>query len=330
MAKRVLITGVAGQAGSYLAEFLLSMGYKVFGLLHRGSANSLYRISHIQDRIVLLSGDLLDYDSLLAAIETSEPDEVYNLAAQTYIPASWDQPVSTGEFTALGVARLLEAIRAVNGKIRFYQASTSEVFGKVEESPQNETTPFRPRSPYGVAKCYGHWLTSNYREHYDMFACAGICYNHESPRRDLSFVTRKISYGAAQISLGLKDKLEIGSLDACRDWGFTGDYVKAMWMMLQQQQPQDYVIATGISHSVLQFCELAFNHAHLDWRKHVVSTPALTRSTDTNLLRGDASKAHRELGWKPETSFEVLIRMLVDHDINLLTEKIDAKKGARA
>lgn len=320
MAKHTLITGITGQDGSYLAELLLEKGYRVFGLVRRSSTENFSRIRHIQDSITLLPGDLLDQNSLTSALEQSRPEEVYNLAAQTFVPTSWNQPVLTGEFTALGVTRALEAIRLVNSKIRFYQASTSEMFGKIQESPQSERTPFYPRSPYGVAKLYGHWITVNYRESYGLYACSGICFNHESPKRGLEFVTRKITYGAAKIYLGLADKLEMGNLDAQRDWGFAGDYVKAMWLMLQQPEPDDYVIATGVSHSVSDFCQIAFGILGLDWKKHVKVASEFLRPADVSSLRGDSGKAHARLGWRPETSFEALVRMMVESDVKLLKQ----------
>ncbi len=320
MSKRALITGITGQDGSYLAELLLEKEYKVFGLVRRSSSENFARITQIRDRVTLLPGDLLDQNSLVSALEQAQPDELYNLAAQTFVPTSWNQPVLTGEFTALGVTRALEAIRQVNPKIRFYQASTSEMFGNVRESPQNEKTQFSPRSPYGVAKLYGHWITVNYRESYALFACSGILFNHESPRRGTEFVTRKITHAAARISLGLADRLELGNLEAQRDWGFAGDYVRAMWMMLQQPEPEDYVVATGISHSVEQFCAAAFSHVGLDWSKHVVSSPEFMRPADVHTLRGDATKARAKLGWQPEVSFEQMVRMMVDADAALLKE----------
>ncbi|MGC2321654.1 MAG: GDP-mannose 4,6-dehydratase [Terriglobales bacterium] len=303
MKRNALITGITGQDGSYLAEFLLHANYRVFGLVRRSSTINFERIAHLQDKIELIPGDLLDPSSLMAALERSQPEEVYNLASQSFVPTSWSQPVLTGEFTALGVTRLLEAIRVVNPRIRFYQASSSEMFGMVEESPQNEKTRFYPRSPYGIAKLYGHWMTVNYRESYDMFACSGILFNHESPRRGIEFVTRKVCYGAARIKLGLQDKLKMGNLEAERDWGFTGDYVRAMWLMLQQEQPQDYVVATGVSHSVRDVLQVAFSQVGLDYRDYVELDPQLTRPAEVHRLRGDYSKARRELGWEPAVSF---------------------------
>jgi GDPmannose 4,6-dehydratase len=313
--RNALITGITGQDGSYLAEFLLQANYRVFGLVRRSSTINFERIAHLQDKIELIPGDLLDPSSLMAALERSQPEEVYNLASQSFVPTSWSQPVLTGEFTALGVTRLLEAIRVVNPRIRFYQASSSEMFGMVEESPQNEKTRFYPRSPYGIAKLYGHWMTVNYRESYDMFACSGILFNHESPRRGIEFVTRKVSYGAARIKLGLQDKLKMGNLDAERDWGFTGDYVRAMWLMLQQEQPQDYVVATGVSHSVRDVLQVAFSQVGLDYRDYIELDPQLTRPAEVHRLRGDCSKARRELGWEPAVSFEELIAMMVESDL---------------
>ncbi len=318
MQRRVLITGVTGQDGSYLAEFLLDKGYQVFGLVRRSSTINFERIAHLQDRVELIPGDLLDPSSLISALEKAEPEEVYNLASQSFVPSSWSQPVLTGEFTALGVTRLIEAIRVVNPRIRFYQASSSEMFGKVEESRQNETTRFYPRSPYGVAKLYGHWITVNARESYDLYACSGILFNHESPRRGIEFVTRKVSYGVARIKAGLQEKLPMGYLDAERDWGYAGDYVAAMWQMLQQDQPDDYVIATGVTHSVRSLVELAFAHAGLDWRDHVEIDPALIRPAEVHHLCGDYSKARRRFGWEPKVSFEELIAVMVDADIAAL------------
>jgi GDPmannose 4,6-dehydratase len=315
--KKALITGITGQDGSYLAEFLLSKGYKVYGLVRRLSTPNLENIKHIYDKIELVSGDLLDQGSLQDAIEKSQPDEVYNLAAQSFVKASWEQPVLTGEFTALGVTRMLEAIRMSNPKIKFYQASSSEMFGKVTESPQKETTRFHPRSPYGVAKVYGHYITVNYRESYDIFACSGILFNHESPRRGIEFVTRKITHAVARISLGKQDKLELGSLEPKRDWGFAGDYVEAMWLMLQQDKPDDYVIATGENHSVREFVELAFNAAGIkNWEKYVVSNiPSHMRPAEVDYLIGDSTKAQKILNWKPKTTFKELVQMMVNADL---------------
>jgi GDPmannose 4,6-dehydratase len=320
--RNALITGITGQDGSYLAEFLLQANYRVFGLVRRSSTINFERIAHLQDKIELIPGDLLDPSSLMAALERSQPEEVYNLASQSFVPTSWSQPVLTGEFTALGVTRLLEAIRVVNPRIRFYQASSSEMFGMVEESPQNEKTRFYPRSPYGIAKLYGHWMTVNYRESYDMFACSGILFNHVSPRRGIEFVTRKVSYGAARIKLGLQDKLKMGNLDAERDWGFTGDYVRAMWLMLQQEQPRDYVVATGVSHSVRDVLQVAFSQVGLDYRDYIELDPQLTRPAEVHRLRGDYSKARRELGWEPAVSFEDLIAMMVESDLAQLGREL--------
>lgn len=319
MQKRALITGVTGQDGSYLAEFLLKKDYKVFGLNRRSSTPNFENIKHLREEIELLSGDLLDQSSLVDAIKDSEPDEVYNLAAQSFVKTSWAQPVLTGEFTALGVIRMLEAVRNVNNKIKFYQASSSEMFGKVTETPQKETTRFYPRSPYGVAKAYGHYATINYRESYGLFACSGILFNHESPRRGLEFVTRKISSAVARIHLGKQEKLELGSLDPKRDWGFAGDYVEAMWLMLQQDEPDDYVIATGENHSVQEFVEMAFKAAGIhDWEKYVISdSPKYTRPAEVDYLIGDYNKAKKVLGWEPRTSFPQLVEMMVKADIDL-------------
>ncbi len=316
--KTALITGVTGQDGSYLAEFLLEKGYCVVGMVRRTSTVNFDRIKHIQDQIELVQGDLLDQSSLMEIIRTYQPDEVYNLAAQSFVPTSFSQPVLTGEFTALGVTRLLEAIRHVKPDARFYQASSSEMFGKVVEVPQRETTPFYPRSPYGVAKVYGHWITVNYRESYGMFACSGILFNHESPRRGLEFVTHKVTHAAARIKLGLQHELRLGNLDARRDWGYAGDYVRGMWLMLQQDQPDDYVLATGETHSVRELCEMAFGHVGLDWRDYVVVDPKHYRPAEVDLLVGDASKARRVLGWEPSVNFEQLVRMMVDADLQAL------------
>ncbi len=315
MAQRVLITGITGQDGSYLAEFLLSKGYKVFGLVRRSSTVNFERLVHLQDKIELLLGDLLDQSSLISALEQSGANEVYNLASQSFVAASWNQPVLTGEFTALGVTRILEAVRVVNPKIRLYQASSSEMFGMVQESPQNEKTPFYPRSPYGVAKLYGHWITVNYRESYNIYACSGILFNHESPRRGLEFVTRKVTYGAARIKLGLQKELRMGSLEAERDWGFAGDYVQAMWAMLQQDEPEDFVIATGVTHSVRHLLEIAFGCLDLDYRDYVRVDPVFLRPADVYHLRGDYSRAERQLGWKPTVGFDELIHMMVKEDL---------------
>jgi GDPmannose 4,6-dehydratase len=313
--KTALITGITGQDGSYLADFLLEQGYEVVGMVRRSSTVNFGRIEHIQDRIALAYGDLLDQTSLIDLVREHQPDEIYNLAAQSFVPVSWKQPVLTGEFTALGVTRVLEAMRAAAPQARFYQASSSEMFGKVREVPQNEKTPFYPRSPYGVAKVYGHWITVNYRESYDLFACSGILFNHESPRRGLEFVTRKVSYGAAQIKLGLAQELHLGNLESRRDWGYAGDYVKAMWLMLQQDQPDDYVVGTGRTHSVRELCEVAFGCLDLDWEKHVVSDPKFYRPAEVDLLVSDPAKARQALGWEPKVSFEALIQMMVEADL---------------
>src|SRR5579864_1395977 len=318
MSRRVLITGITGQDGSYLAEFLLGKNYRVYGLVRRSSTINFERIAHLQDEIELIPGDLLDPSSLITAIQKSEPDEIYNLAAQSFVPTSWSQPVLTGEFTALGVTRLLEAIRVVNPAIRFYQASSSEMFGMVEESPQDEKTRFYPRSPYGVAKLYGHWMTVNARESYGLFACSGILFNHESPRRGIEFVTRRVSHSVARIKLGLQKKLRMGNLDVERDWGFAGDYVRAMWLMLQQNAPDDYVIATGITHSVRHLVELAFSHVGLDYLQYVEVDPALLRPAEVYHLRGDCAKAREHLGWEPTMSFEQLVANMVDSDLEFL------------
>jgi GDPmannose 4,6-dehydratase len=330
MATQALITGITGQDGSYLAEFLLEKGYKVYGLVRRSSTINFERLAHLQERIELVPGDLLDQNSLITALNQSEPSEVYNLASQSFVPTSWNQPVLTGEFTALGVTRMLEAVRVVNPRIRFYQASSSEMFGAVKESPQNENTWFHPRSPYGVAKLYGHWIAVNYRESYGMFTCSGILFNHESPRRGLEFVTRKVSYGVARIKLGLDSKLRLGNLEAERDWGFAGDYVRAMWLMLQQPEPRDYVIATGATHSVRRLVEVAFGHAGLDYRDHVETDPALIRPAEVYHLLGDARKAERELGWRPIVGFEQLVAMMVDADLARLDRPASRTVGITA
>ena len=319
MKKTALITGITGQDGSYLAELLLEKGYRVVGMTRRTSTDVHERIQHIFDDIEFVSGDLLDQTSITTIVDKVRPDEVYNLAAQSFVPASWSQPVLTGEFTALGVTRVLEAIRAVNPKIRFYQASSSEMFGKVREVPQSEETPFYPRSPYGVAKVYGHWITVNYRESYDMYAVSGILFNHESSRRGKEFVTRKISDGVARIKLGLQKELLLGNLDAQRDWGFAGDYVRAMWLMLQQEHPDDYVVANGRTHSVREFCRIAFECAGLgSYEQYVRTDPRFMRPAEVDLLIGDPSKAKRVLGWTPEVSFEELVEMMVQADIERL------------
>jgi len=319
--KKALITGITGQDGSYLAEFLLEKDYEVFGMVRRASTESYERIEHIVDRITLVQADLLDPASLTSALEDSQPSEVYNLAAQSFVPTSWSQPVLTAEFTAVGATRVLESIRHVDPSIRFYQASSSEMFGKVREVPQNETTPFYPRSPYGVAKAYGHFITVNYRESYDLFAVSGILFNHESPRRGLEFVTRKISDGAARIKLGLASELRLGNLDAHRDWGFAGDYVRAMYLMMQAEKADDYVIATGEMHSVRECVEVAFDQAGLDWTKYVKHDKAFERPAEVDQLLGDATKARVELGWTPQVSFEELVRMMVDADLARLSSR---------
>jgi len=326
MTKRALITGITGQDGSYLAELLLDKGYEVIGMVRRSSSTNFERIAHLQDRVILdpytSSGDLLDEASLISILRECQPDEVYNLAAQSFVQTSFNQPVLTGEITALGVTRLLDAIRIVDPTIRFYQASSSEMFGKVQEVPQTEATPFYPRSPYGVAKLYGHWITVNYRESYDLHASSGILFNHESPRRGMEFLPRKVSHGVAKIKLGLATELPLGNLDAERDWGFAGDYVEAMWLMLQQDTPDDYVVATGETHSVRRFCEIAFGHAGLDYEDHVTLNPKFMRPAEVDLLIGDASKAEKVLGWKRRTSFEDLVTMMVDADIELLSGRL--------
>ncbi len=322
MTKRALITGITGQDGSYLAELLLEKDYDVLGMVRRSSTVNFERIAHLQDRITFVPGDLLDEISMIHILREFRPQEVYNLAAQSFVQTSFGQPVLTGETTALGVTRLLDAIRLVDPELRFYQASSSELFGKVHEVPQTETTPFHPRSPYGVAKVYGHWITLNYRESYDLHATSGILFNHESPRRGLEFVTRKISHTVAQIKLGKAKELRLGNLDAQRDWGYAGDYVEAMWLMLQQDTPEDFVICTGETHSVREFCEVAFGHVGLDWEQHVVIDEAFFRPAEVDLLVGDATKAERVLGWKPETTFEDLVTMMVDADIDLIHGKL--------
>lgn len=321
--KRALITGITGQDGSYLAELLLKKGYKVYGTVRRLSTPNIENIRHIQDKVELLSADLLDSSSMTQAVEQSDPDEVYNLAAMSFVHTSFDQPVLTGEFTALGVTRVLEAVRNVNKHIKFYQASSSEMFGKVLETPQKETTRFYPRSPYGVAKVYGHYITLNYRESYDMFACSGILFNHESPRRGIEFVTRKISNAVARIHAGKQKKLELGNMSAMRDWGFSGDYVEAMWLMLQQEKPEDYVISTGETHSVEEFTKLAFKAVGIsDWQKYVISDqPKYLRPAEVDYLIGDYSKAKKELGWEPKTSFKELVEMMVKADVQRVKEE---------
>jgi GDPmannose 4,6-dehydratase len=319
MARRALITGITGQDGSYLAELLLEQGYEVFGMVRRSSAPNVWRIEHLLDRLTLRPADLLDQLSMLRLIDDVRPHEIYNLAAMSFVPASWDQPMLTGEYNAQGVTRLLDAVRRVDPTIRCYQASSSEMFGKVRETPQSELTPFYPRSPYGVSKVFAHYITVNYRESYDLFAVSGMLFNHESPRRGLEFVTRKVTHGVARIKLGLADTLSIGNLEARRDWGFAGDYVRAMWLMLQQEHPDDYVIATGISHSVRDLIEIAFGHAGLDWERHVKVDPALLRPAEVDHLLGDASKAKAQLGWTPQVDFKQLIEMMVDADLERLS-----------
>jgi GDPmannose 4,6-dehydratase len=319
--KRAVITGITGQDGSYLAEFLLEKDYEVFGLIRRSSTVNFERISHLQDKLELISGDLLDQKSLVTALQTAKPHEVYNLGAQSFVPASWEQPMLTGEITGLGVTRMLEAIRTTDEKIRFYQASTSELFGKAQETPQSETTPFYPRSPYGVSKLYAHWITINYRESFDMFACAGILFNHESPRRGLEFVTRKITHAVARIKHGIDEELRLGNLDARRDWGFAGDFVQAMWLMLQQDKPDDFVIATGETRTIREFCQVAFDRAGLDWEIYVVIDECFFRPAEVIILLGDAAKASETLGWKPETSFEKMVQLMVDHDLEMVAKQ---------
>ena len=319
--KRALITGITGQDGSYLAEFLLEKDYEVFGLIRRSSTVNFERISHLQDKVELVSGDLLDQKSIVTALEAARPHEVYNLGAQSFVPVSWEQPMLTGEITGLGVMRILEAIRACDEKIRFYQASTSELFGKAQETPQSEKTPFYPRSPYGVSKLYGHWITINYRESYNMYACAGILFNHESPRRGLEFVTRKITHGVARIKHGIDADLRLGNLDARRDWGFAGDFVRAMWLMLQQEEADDFVIATGQTRTIREFCQVAFAHADLDWEQYVVVDERFFRPAEVNILLGDPARARDQLGWELETSFEEMVRLMVDRDLELVAKQ---------
>ncbi|MGD8397507.1 MAG: GDP-mannose 4,6-dehydratase [Anaerolineae bacterium] len=321
MTKTALITGITGQDGSYLAEFLLERDYHVVGMVRRTSTVNFGRIEHIQDRVTLVQGDLLDQTSLIDIMQAHAPDEIYNLAAQSFVPISWKQPVLTGEFTAMGVTRMLEAMRNAAPGARFYQASSSEMFGKVREVPQTEGTPFHPRSPYGVAKVYGHWITVNYRESYDLFACSGILFNHESPRRGLEFVTRKVTHGVAQIKLGLADELRLGNLEARRDWGYAGDYVRAMWLMLQQDEPDDYVVGTGETHAVRELCQVAFGYAGLDWQDYVVEDPEFYRPAEVDLLVSDPAKAYDKLGWQPAVSFRALIEMMVEADLAQLKEK---------
>jgi GDPmannose 4,6-dehydratase len=313
--KRALITGITGQDGSYLCELLLEKGYEVHGVVRRSSSENFERINAFKDRINLVQGDLTDQGSMIEAVAQCKPHEVYNLAAQSFVPTSWNQPILTGQVTALGVTTILEAIRHIDKSIRFYQASSSEMFGHVRETPQKESTPFYPRSPYGVAKVYGHWITVNYRESYDMYACSGILFNHESPRRGLEFVTRKVTYAVARIQAGLQQELRLGNLEAKRDWGFAGDYVRAMWLMLQQDTPDDYVVSTDETHSVRELVEIAFTHAGLDWQKYVVEDPKFYRPAEVHLLLGDSSRAREELGWKRDVSFRGLVEMMVDADI---------------
>jgi GDPmannose 4,6-dehydratase len=319
MADTALITGITGQDGSYLAEFLLDKGYRVVGMTRRSSTSASERISHLGDRIELLQGDLLDQASLVEALRVARPTEVYNLAAQSFVPTSWNQPVLTAEFTALGVTRMLEAVRQIDPAIKFYQASTSEMFGKVRQVPQDENTPFYPRSPYGVAKAYGHFITVNYRESYGLYAVSGILFNHESPRRGLEFVSRKVTDGAARIALGMATELGLGNLEAERDWGYAGDYVEAMWLMLQQPEPSDFVVASGIAHSVRDVCEIAFSRAGLDYRDHVVVDPAFLRPAEVDQLRGDPTRARKILGWQPKVDFRAMVEMMVDADLGRLT-----------
>lgn len=325
---RALITGITGQDGSYLAEYLLSQGYEVVGVVRRTSHHSYERIDHLLDRVEIVPADLLDQHSLTVVLQETRPDEVYNLAAQSFVPTSWSQPVLTGEFTALGVTRLLEAVRLVHPTARVYQASSSEMFGKVVESPQTERTPFYPRSPYGVAKAYGHWITVNYRESYGLYAVSGILFNHESPRRGIEFVTRKVSDGVARIKLGLAREVRLGNLDARRDWGFAGDFVEAMWLMLQQAVPRDYVIGTGETHSVRELVEIAFGHVGLDWQKHVVVDERFYRPAEVDLLQADPTRARTELGWRPRTPFRQLVTMMVDADLQRL--KLQGRGGPAA
>jgi GDPmannose 4,6-dehydratase len=330
MAKSALITGITGQDGSYLAELLLEKGYQVHGVIRRTSSPNLSRIEHLLDRIHLHQADLIDETSLCRVLGASEATEVYNLAAQSFVPTSWSQPMLTAEVTALGVTRMLEAIRHVNTKTRFYQASSSEMFGKVQETPQRESTPFYPRSPYGVAKLYGHWITINYRESFDIYGCSGILFNHESPRRGLEFVTRKITHGVARIKLGLDRELRLGNLAALRDWGFAGDYVEAMWLMLQQDQPDDYVIGTGTMQSVEQFVDIAFSHVGLNWRDYVVVDPKFYRPAEVDLLLADPTAAQQKLNWKPKTSFDQLVRMMVDNDLREQTALASLRSNLKA
>ncbi len=326
MSKRALITGITGQDGSYLAELLLEQGYEVVGMIRRLSAPNVWRIEHLLGRITLKNADLLDQLSLIRLVDEVRPHELYNLAAMSFVPASWDQPMLTGEFNSQGVTRLLDAVRRIDTSIRFYQASSSEMFGKVRQVPQNELTPFYPRSPYGVSKVFAHYITVNYRESYNLFAVSGMLFNHESPRRGLEFVTRKVTDGVARIKLGLADSLAMGNLDAQRDWGFAGDYVRAMWKMLQQDEPDDYVIATGVSHSVRELVEIAFSRAGLDWQKYVRTDPALIRPAEVDHLLGDATKARTELGWTPQVSFRQLVEMMVDADLERVAAAASAAR----
>ena len=319
---RALVTGITGQDGSYLAEFLLDKGYEVYGMVRRSSVENFNRIEHIRDKLKFVQADLLDQLSIIDAIKESRPDEIYNLGAMSFVPISWKQPVLTGEFTGLGVTRMLEAARHMNRNVKFYQASSSEMFGKVREIPQNEKTPFYPCSPYGVAKVYGHYMTVNYRESYDMFACSGILFNHESPRRGLEFVTKKVTYGAAKIKLGLTDSLYLGNLDAKRDWGYAKDYIEAMWLMLQQNTPEDYVISTGETHSVKEWVEASFQCLDLDWGKYVKIDKSFTRPVDVELLVGDSSKAEKKLGWKTKVNFNELVKIMVEYDYNYLKKQM--------
>jgi GDPmannose 4,6-dehydratase len=324
--RRAMITGITGQDGSYLAELLLEQGYSVTGVIRRTSTETIERINHLKDRILLLQADLTDQGSVIDAVSEVRPHEIYNLAAQSFVPTSWRQPILTGEVTALGATRMLEAVRVVDRGIRFYQASSSEMFGKVRETPQSEDTPFYPRSPYGVAKVYGHWITVNYRESYDIFAVSGILFNHESPRRGLEFVTRKITDGVARIKLGQAGELRLGNLEARRDWGYARDYVRAMWLMLQQEKPRDYVISSGENHSVREFCEVAFGHVGLDWQKHVVVDPRFYRPAEVSMLLGDCSRARQELGWELEVSFEEMVRLMVDADLERVRAQLEAER----
>ena len=326
MARRALITGITGQDGSYLSELLLDKGYEVFGIVRRLSAPNEWRIEHLRDRVTLIQADLLDQLSLIKAVERADPHELYNLAAMSFVPASWDQPMLTGEFNSQGVTRALEALRRVNPKIRFYQASSSEMYGRVREVPQSELTPFYPRSPYGVSKAFGHYITVNYRESYNLFAVSGILFNHESPRRGLEFVTRKVSHGVARIKLGLADHLALGNLDAKRDWGFSGDYVQAMWLMLQADEPDDFVVATGVTHSVQDLVVEAFTYVGLDWQKYVRTDPQFIRPAEVDLLIGNPEKAKTVLGWEPKVDFRGLVRMMVDADV----ERLSASPSAQA